>query len=32
MSTLEHKKIQEKIIASLLRKGFSYSNIKNSLQ
>jgi SOS response regulatory protein OraA/RecX len=30
--TLEFKKIQEKIIASLLRKGFSYSDIKNSLK
>lgn len=30
--TLEQKKLLEKIIASLLRKGFSYSDIKNSLK
>jgi hypothetical protein len=29
--TLEYKKIREKMIASLLRKWFSYSDIKNSL-
>ncbi|MBC7498608.1 RecX family transcriptional regulator [Candidatus Gracilibacteria bacterium] len=28
---IEDKKIREKMIASLLRKGFSYSDIKNSL-
>jgi SOS response regulatory protein OraA/RecX len=28
---INDKKIREKMIASLLRKGFSYSDIKNSL-